>query len=115
MLKSLRFSREYIWDKVFVVREHNKTAICCVFSGTHRQDDVSNVDAPILIDSAAFHYALHYHTSAVDWGKQDKFKESIDCVNAALNPHTINNASYWGGIIHNFVISPVCFHWVSLE
>lgn len=36
-----------------------------VFSGTHRQNDVSDVDASILIDSATLHYALHYHTSAV--------------------------------------------------
>ena len=67
-------------------KKKKKKAICCVLSGTHRQDDVSNVDAPILIDSAAFHYALHYHTGTVDWGEQDKIKGKvcIDCTDVAL-------------------------------
>lgn len=30
------------------------------------------MDASILINSAALHYALHYHTGAVDWEEQDK-------------------------------------------
>lgn len=80
MLKSLRLSGGYIWDnKVFVFREHNKKP-SAAFSATHRENDVSNVDASVLINSAAFHYALHYHTGTVDC-RAGRGKLTICCMN----------------------------------
>lgn len=35
------------------------------FQCTYRKDNVSDVDAPILVDGAAFHDALHCHANAV--------------------------------------------------
>lgn len=64
MLKSLRFSREYLRQQGICHERTQKPSV--EFVETHGQDDVSDVDAPILIDRAAFRYALHYHTSAVD-------------------------------------------------